>query len=289
MLGTNVGLYDGRTGAAIKQIVAAEPIKGQFGRMMLERSSRITALAFSPDGRWLLTGGADTTVRIWEVATGGEALRLEGHEGDVTELTFSSDMRSIFSAANDAQAYLWSARPKGIKAGKSTEGWWDDLAGLDAAKAYRAIWAVSESPTTAAALLRERIVPVKAVDQGRLDQWITDLDSDKFAVREAASKALSALGELAGPSLEKALKAGPTLETRQRLEKLLTANRLQHDPTPGELRTLRAVQAMELAGTSEASATLRAWAGGAAGHHLTEAARTALARLKSREQAPATK
>ena len=49
----------------------------------------LQALAFSPDGRLLATGSKDTTVKIWEVATGRELQTLFGAAGEVTSVAFS--------------------------------------------------------------------------------------------------------------------------------------------------------------------------------------------------------
>jgi len=46
--------------------------------VQLGHSSFVTSVAFSPDGRWALTGSHDGTARVWEVATGREIHRLEG-------------------------------------------------------------------------------------------------------------------------------------------------------------------------------------------------------------------
>jgi len=55
----------------------------------------------------------------------------------------------------------------------------------------------------------------------RATKLIADLDSAEFPVREAATQALEKIGPWAVPFIEKALKTDPSLETRQRLERIL--------------------------------------------------------------------
>jgi hypothetical protein len=276
VMGGDVEICDSSSGEEIRQFRAMELPKGRFA-LLFHQQMHVAAMSFSPDGKWLVTGGQDTTVRVWEVATGSEALRLQGHEGAVTRVACTPNLRSIFSAGNDAQAYMWSARPEPAK-DKSPKALWKDLADADAAKAYQAIWELGDNSKTTAAFLREQIAPAKNADPARLKKWIADLDNDEFPVRDLATTAIAAVGQAAVPALEKALKANTVLETRRRLQQLVS--RLTREPLLEELRPLRAVQAMELAGTVEARATLRAWADGAAGVRLTEEARAALHRLE---------
>jgi WD40 repeat protein/serine/threonine protein kinase len=68
-------------------------------------------VAFSPDGRRLATGGEKNSVTIWEVATGQELKRLEGHRGEVYALAFSpdDDGRWIASAGEDSTVKVWDS------------------------------------------------------------------------------------------------------------------------------------------------------------------------------------
>jgi WD40 repeat protein len=158
---------------------------------------------------------------------------------------------------------------------------WQDLQSPDAAKAYRALWQMADQPTAAVKFLDKHLEPARPLDQDKLDQWLADLASPKFPVRDKAFKELEKLGELAEPALTEALADKPDLETRRRLELLLDG--LHHSAArPEKLRQIRAVELLEALGTRPARDLLARLATAHPAHRMTCEAREALERLQHR-------
>jgi WD40 repeat protein/formylglycine-generating enzyme required for sulfatase activity len=60
-------------------------------------SGSVYSVSFSPDGKRIVSGSHDQTVRIWDTETGTELLTLKGHSGSVASVNFSSDGKRIVS------------------------------------------------------------------------------------------------------------------------------------------------------------------------------------------------
>jgi WD40 repeat protein len=70
-------------------------------------SGEISAISFSPDGRWLATGSEDKSIRIWDLSTGRTLRILTGHTDLIWSLAFSPDAKRLASASQDGTLRLW--------------------------------------------------------------------------------------------------------------------------------------------------------------------------------------
>lgn len=211
-------------------------------------------VAISPDGKWVASCGMDGALKIWDMK--GVLRRLP---------TTSQGPRA-------------QPLPRRHFSRAALARFWDDLAGDDAARAYRAINSLASSPEQAVRLIRRRLPPRVAVPEERIHRLLERLQSEKFTEREEAWGRLVALEGQASPLLQKAAEGGPDLELRLRAKKALAQIEL---PLPAGplLQGLRAVEVLELAGTPKTRRLLWALSRGAGRSAITAAARQGLARL----------
>jgi RNA polymerase sigma factor (sigma-70 family) len=228
--------------ATDKAALVMEVATGKLRRKLTGHQASLLTAAFTPDGRYLLTGSVDTTALVWDVWDGGR----------VWPATLSA--RQMRSA-------------------------WEELAGADGVAAGEAIARLAATRGQAVRFLGEHLHPVKPPDPDALAKLIANLDDDSFAVRQQAVAGLKKLGERATGALREAAKKGRSLEVRRRAEELLRPYTGLVTTAEG-MRAVRAVEVLERVATPEATELLRRLAGGVRGARLREEARKALGRKK---------
>lgn len=67
----------------------------------------VLALAASPDGKQVLSGDAEGTIRVWSVATGRTIHVLRGHKATVQSIALTSNGRQAVSGGADGVVRLW--------------------------------------------------------------------------------------------------------------------------------------------------------------------------------------
>jgi hypothetical protein len=217
---------------------------------LVGHQAAVAALAFTPDGKRLVSFDASGLKLAWSVS------RIEA--------AVSSKLPTL----SDAEfAELWT-----------------NLADADAFQTYRAMRYLTAEPQRALTLLRRELKPVPPGDRKLLDQLLNDLQNPNGGVRRKAMAGLRQQGEAALAALSErlgnggpqpfAIRGGMPLQGRS-LQGLVRKLEAQH-ATPQRARALRAVPILEEIGTDEAKQFLEQLAGGAAGANLTIVARTSL-------------
>jgi hypothetical protein len=253
-------------------------------------SKYVRRLALSPDGRLLAAGDTNGNVHLWGLAEGKVLARIvvgRLSPDSRAALVFSPDGRTLATLGDDTAILLWKVdvpqqteRPPG-----RSRDVWADLSSEDAAKGWRAVRDLTASPRQAVRLLKERLRPATEPDAAVVARLLSDLDHDKFEVRERATNELRGLREVVEPDLRAALGSSPEPERRQRLERLLETlgnERLNHPPDAP--RAERALEVLEIIGTPEAREVLEGLAKGAPAASLTREAKASLARLAARSR-----
>jgi WD40 repeat protein len=106
---------DGKRIASASQDGTARVWEARSGREVCRFCSHrdwVTGVAFTPDGRYLLSSGDnwDRTVRLWDLQSGQEVRQFRGHRSGVQGISVSPDGSRLLSAGADRTVRLWDIK-----------------------------------------------------------------------------------------------------------------------------------------------------------------------------------
>lgn len=177
----------GQNDKGLYPIKLSDAETGNFIRTVAAQTASFNSLAFSPDGRWLLTGGNDRLVKLWDVQSGALLRVFEGHSAAVRTAVFTSDATRIISAGEDATIRIWNVADGLLIATltNSADGSWLVMI-------PEGFFAGSDTTRSSIAVVRG--LEVFAIDQFFQTLYRPDLVREKLAgdprglVREAAAQ-----------------------------------------------------------------------------------------------------
>ncbi len=86
-----------------------DALSGELIRRFKGHMAQVYDATFSPNGKQIVTVGADDTARIWDMATGAIKSVLTGHSDSVLSAAFSPHGHRIVTASADDSARVWDA------------------------------------------------------------------------------------------------------------------------------------------------------------------------------------
>jgi WD40 repeat protein len=104
------GLSNLSANVACGQLVSERDPQWHAGAMVLEgHGESVWSVAFSPDGKQIVSGSYDCTARVWDAVSGGCQHTLTGHTSSVKSVAFSPDGKQIVSGSEDSTVRVWDA------------------------------------------------------------------------------------------------------------------------------------------------------------------------------------
>jgi len=98
---------DGRLVATGADYIVLWDATTQSKLARLEHTAIVWSLAFSPDGRWLVSTHGDGAILVWDVVERALAANFNEHAAPVRSVAFSSDGKRIASGSEDRSVIIW--------------------------------------------------------------------------------------------------------------------------------------------------------------------------------------
>jgi tRNA A-37 threonylcarbamoyl transferase component Bud32 len=221
----------------------------------------VQPLAFSPEGRLLLTLREDGVLILHDAITGRVRGLLGRAKDSILSAAFPSSGGKVVAATKDGWLSTWSlkdlaTRQTQLLSDARREQAWGDLATAGAVGAT-ALSRLLDDSGPVLAFVQNRLCPpgIDSELYRKIHSAMRDLDSDDRATRVAASATLAKIGPAAQAALEGAVRNPPSEEVRQRAQALLA--RLETHWPEDRRRWRRVFRLLELKASDGAALLLR--------------------------------
>ncbi len=87
---------------------------GKLVSLLKGHTNAVTSLAFSPDGRLLLSGSGDKNAILWDISQKRQLHTLHGHTDRLYAVAFTPDSKRVVTGSDDHTLRLWRARDGGL-------------------------------------------------------------------------------------------------------------------------------------------------------------------------------
>jgi WD40 repeat protein len=112
----SVRLWDAKTGRAVAQL--------------LDHTAKVMCLAVSPDGKFAVSAGQDSVIRLWDLQAQKLVRRFDRRHSDrINEVAFTADGKRVVSASWDKTVRIWDVQ-SGAETGRCDEGETVDVWGV---------------------------------------------------------------------------------------------------------------------------------------------------------------
>ncbi|KAG2494918.1 hypothetical protein HYH03_006853 [Edaphochlamys debaryana] len=85
----------------------AGPLSRCVQKVLRRHHKPVLCMTTTPDSKYLITGSADRTVRVWDVGSGYCTATLRGHHGDIMSVAITPSGKQVLSGGTDRVVIVW--------------------------------------------------------------------------------------------------------------------------------------------------------------------------------------